>query len=454
MSSVQPLREFIRQRLTAAAEEIFSEVEKTIIQYQEEIDRLHELQQNHVGMEEKLLNDQLLNNQERHCRVDQEKPEPVWVKEEQDEFQSLQIKQEWGEPEPCQNKEEELKAEQNDMFISQEQEQFVQKETEILIVSHPELQSKQVLYLNSSESENQHQQGSTEEDAGPCQNKEEELKAEQNDMFISQEQEQFVQKETEILIVSHPELQSKQVLYLNSSESENQHQQGSTEEDAGWSGTQGTNPGEENRGGPEGEGPKRPDAEEDLFCKICGKFFSTKCRLLKHLQTHTGEKPFVCPTCGKGFSVRRSLVNHMRTHTKPFVCKTCGKKFSLRSSLRIHMSVHTSERPLSCGNCGKSFFRRSALNEHTTTHEGEKPFSCKICGRGFLRKGDLNVHMRAHTGKPFECELCGKRLSRRCLLIYHMRTHTGERPFSCLTCGKGFCTNGDLTSHIKRHTVS
>ncbi|XP_038153196.1 histone-lysine N-methyltransferase PRDM9-like isoform X9 [Cyprinodon tularosa] len=385
MSSVQPLREFIRQRLTAAAEEIFSEVEKTIIQYQEEIDRLHELQQNHVGMEEKLLNDQLLNNQERHCRVDQEKPEPVWVKEEQDEFQSLQIKQEWGEPEPCQNKEEELKAEQNDMFISQEQEQFVQKETEILIVSHPELQSKQVLYLNSSESENQHQQGSTEEDAG-------------------------------------------------------------------WSGTQGTNPGEENRGGPEGEGPKRPDAEEDLFCKICGKFFSTKCRLLKHLQTHTGEKPFVCPTCGKGFSVRRSLVNHMRTHTKPFVCKTCGKKFSLRSSLRIHMSVHTSERPLSCGNCGKSFFRRSALNEHTTTHEGEKPFSCKICGRGFLRKGDLNVHMRAHTGKPFECELCGKRLSRRCLLIYHMRTHTGERPFSCLTCGKGFCTNGDLTSHIKRHT--
>ncbi|XP_015254079.1 PREDICTED: uncharacterized protein LOC107100190 isoform X2 [Cyprinodon variegatus] len=39
MGSVQPLREFIRQRLTAAAEEIFSEVEKTIIQYEEEINR-------------------------------------------------------------------------------------------------------------------------------------------------------------------------------------------------------------------------------------------------------------------------------------------------------------------------------------------------------------------------------------------------------------------------------
>ncbi|XP_043991226.1 uncharacterized protein LOC122841729 isoform X2 [Gambusia affinis] len=38
MSSAQHLREFIRERLTAAAEEIFTEVEKTIICYEEELD--------------------------------------------------------------------------------------------------------------------------------------------------------------------------------------------------------------------------------------------------------------------------------------------------------------------------------------------------------------------------------------------------------------------------------
>ncbi|MED6293938.1 hypothetical protein CHARACLAT_015664 [Characodon lateralis] len=43
MCSVQPLREFIRERLTAAAEEIFSQVEKTIVQYEEEIDRQRRL---------------------------------------------------------------------------------------------------------------------------------------------------------------------------------------------------------------------------------------------------------------------------------------------------------------------------------------------------------------------------------------------------------------------------
>ncbi|CAG5862801.1 unnamed protein product [Menidia menidia] len=43
MSSVRHLKAFISQRLTAAAEEIFSEFEKTIVQYEEEIDRQRRL---------------------------------------------------------------------------------------------------------------------------------------------------------------------------------------------------------------------------------------------------------------------------------------------------------------------------------------------------------------------------------------------------------------------------
>lgn len=43
MASIQHLREFIRDRLTAAAEDIFSEFEKTIVQYEEVIDRQQRL---------------------------------------------------------------------------------------------------------------------------------------------------------------------------------------------------------------------------------------------------------------------------------------------------------------------------------------------------------------------------------------------------------------------------
>ncbi|XP_047223754.1 uncharacterized protein LOC124869724 isoform X4 [Girardinichthys multiradiatus] len=56
MSSVQHLREFIRERLTAAAEEIFSEVEKTIVRYEEEhkimvINWKPQIKLNRIGME-------------------------------------------------------------------------------------------------------------------------------------------------------------------------------------------------------------------------------------------------------------------------------------------------------------------------------------------------------------------------------------------------------------------
>ncbi|KAM4557386.1 uncharacterized protein V3H82_017140 [Fundulus diaphanus] len=90
MSSVQHLREFIRERLTAAAEEIFSEVEKTIP---------------HVSMEEEASSTQQLCNQRRRSSHDQEEAEPQWSEEEQMEPEPPLIEDQ-GEPEPSLTKEE------------------------------------------------------------------------------------------------------------------------------------------------------------------------------------------------------------------------------------------------------------------------------------------------------------------------------------------------------------
>ncbi|XP_074495912.1 uncharacterized protein LOC141770150 [Sebastes fasciatus] len=116
MSSVEYLREFVNERLTAAAEEIFRVFKKTIIEYEEEIDRqrklldivwkphikLHriELPQQHVCKEEEVLADQQLCIQERNSSLDQEDPEPPQIKEEQEELctsqegEQLELKQE------------------------------------------------------------------------------------------------------------------------------------------------------------------------------------------------------------------------------------------------------------------------------------------------------------------------------------------------------------------------
>ncbi|XP_031145417.1 uncharacterized protein LOC116043048 [Sander lucioperca] len=103
MSSVECLREFVSERLTAAAEEIFGVLKKTIVKYEEEIDRqrrlldivwnpeikLHriELPQQHVCKEEEVLADQQqLCIQDMDSSLEQEDPESAQVKEEQEEL--------------------------------------------------------------------------------------------------------------------------------------------------------------------------------------------------------------------------------------------------------------------------------------------------------------------------------------------------------------------------------
>uniref|UniRef100_A0A8C4SNK5 C2H2-type domain-containing protein n=1 Tax=Erpetoichthys calabaricus TaxID=27687 RepID=A0A8C4SNK5_ERPCA len=129
-----------------------------------------------------------------------------------------------------------------------------------------------------------------------------------------------------------------------------------------------------------------PTIKKTYCCSECGKQFTKKSRLQRHIRVHTGEKPFCCSECGKQFSQKSYLQTHKRIHTgeKPFSCSECGKRFSEKNTLQTHTRIHTGEKPYCCSNCGKQFSTSSCLQRHTKIHTGEKPYCCSNCGKDSL----------------------------------------------------------------------
>ncbi|XP_014872702.1 zinc finger protein 32-like isoform X16 [Poecilia latipinna] len=376
MSSVQHLREFIRERLTAAAQEIFTEVEKTIICYEEELDaqrrmmgidwkpqiKLHrvgselqrqssDLQQPSVSYEEEDSAIQQVWSLASRSSQDQKKHQ--WTEEEQIEPGTNWIKIEEEEPEPALLKHEEI-------------------EYPLTYVRKEELDSSVL----------QHEQQPPEHlPTGQ----------DQKDLCSSQEGEQLVQKQFVALIetstlqgddVNEEETRTEQLSLHISPVVESKDQEGSSSSESESQSDTGTK--------------KRP-----FKCDICGRRYTQHYKLKNHYRTHTGEGLFSCETCGKSFSTSYVLNSHKKTHTgeKPFSCQICGKSFSRIGHLKDHKRIHTGERPFSCQICGKSFCLMSILNRHKTIHTGEKLFSCQSCEKSFNRRDNLIIHMKTHTGQ-------------------------------------------------------
>nr|XP_033482146.1 zinc finger protein 180-like [Epinephelus lanceolatus] len=364
MSSVEYLREFVNERLTAAAEEIFGVFKRTIVEYEDVIDRQRklldvvwkpdieliriELPQQHVckEMEEEGLAEQQLRIQEMNSSVDQEEPEPPLIKEEEEEVCSSQ--------------------EGEQLVLKQETDGFMlippYEESDH---SEPETNSDhQLLSYSSHVTESQDQVGGEQEDSGSTRNTELQPNKRHHESSIHRSNDNNCTM-SKIHSTTH-------------------------------------------RG------------RNYFKCDTCERVFKFRSQLYAHMRQHTGEKPFLCKTCGKAFRRNGDLKVHVRIHTgeKPYVCRTCGKRFCEMSALTRHMKTHTGEKPHTCKTCGKAFRRRDDLRVHLRTHSDERPYTCETCRRDFRSSSNLKSHMRKRVCEKLSVQHRGSSCG---------HTHPGEK---------------------------
>ncbi|KAG5843961.1 hypothetical protein ANANG_G00156440 [Anguilla anguilla] len=99
-----------------------------------------------------------------------------------------------------------------------------------------------------------------------------------------------------------------------------------------------------------------------------------------------------------GLGAGRGL--HEKSHwlTRPYPCSICGKKFTQRGTMTRHMRSHLGLKPFACDACGMRFTRQYRLTEHMRIHSGEKPYECQVCGGKFAQQRNLISHMKMHSG--------------------------------------------------------
>uniref|UniRef100_A0A673WZC5 Zinc finger protein 91-like n=1 Tax=Salmo trutta TaxID=8032 RepID=A0A673WZC5_SALTR len=442
MSKLQLFRVFLNDRLTAAAVEIFGAVEKTVVEYQEENDRLRRLLRR--------------TPENQLCRIDSLK---LSVSEEEVPPEQQHCEQEWSpslgqeDPETIQ-----IKEEQEEVRTSQEEEQLQGIEADIMeftfTPSCVKSECDQEDPLQSLTLPQTHTVENRESDSKPvdlkpfatvthlkgldilCDPPDNQNNASSHSSAVSS---------YTVGLDSSPPLDPKPPLDPNTSIGEH-----------------GSKPNTTSRKAPHcGEMfPLKADLQRRVTltnniiseCRFCNKQYNSTCKLKAHIQLCHIEKSCTCPVCGKTIKHKGDLSRHMSIHTgeKQFSCGDCGKSFNQKGHLNLHILSHTGEKPFSCGDCGKSFYQKGDLGNHILTHTQEKPFSCGVCGKSFYQKGHLTDHIRTHTGeKPFSCGDCGKSFNLKGNLRKHKLTHTGEKPFSCGDCGKSFSQKTNLLTHVK-----
>ncbi|XP_050093398.1 zinc finger and BTB domain-containing protein 49-like [Anopheles aquasalis] len=149
-----------------------------------------------------------------------------------------------------------------------------------------------------------------------------------------------------------------------------------------------------------------PDCTWD--CQLCPLRFPTKGALKCHVITHKKDKLYCCDVCGANLSTKRNLAEHQWAQHRAkkedrytISCGICSQRFASTYVLKRHMNTHTGLRPYKCVYCNRVYGNGADLIEHVAKHHvgNDNIYMCHLCDADFPKIRELKAHYEVHFRK-------------------------------------------------------